>query len=123
MPLSSSEGGHGRCLSNGAMALSWFCVRVLCRRGPGRWGPLCRVMGRVLTSSAVARGHCEALVYHKHGDPLRVIRNWFCICCREFADSLYGILSITLVLFVMGKESLVRVSSWRRWQEAFPYFQ
>ncbi|XP_048468837.1 enoyl-[acyl-carrier-protein] reductase, mitochondrial isoform X3 [Rhincodon typus] len=56
------------------MALSWFCVRVLCRRGPGRWGPLCRVMGRVLTSSAVARGHCEALVYHKHGDPLRVIR-------------------------------------------------
>ncbi|XP_048414003.2 enoyl-[acyl-carrier-protein] reductase, mitochondrial [Stegostoma tigrinum] len=56
------------------MALSWFCVRVLCRRGPGRWGPLCRVVGRVLTSSAVARERCEALVYHKHGDPLRVIR-------------------------------------------------
>uniref|UniRef100_UPI00398EA481 enoyl-[acyl-carrier-protein] reductase, mitochondrial isoform X2 n=1 Tax=Pristiophorus japonicus TaxID=55135 RepID=UPI00398EA481 len=34
----------------------------------------CRLQGRALASSAAARGRCEALVYHKHGEALRVIQ-------------------------------------------------
>ncbi|XP_060703274.1 enoyl-[acyl-carrier-protein] reductase, mitochondrial-like isoform X1 [Hemiscyllium ocellatum] len=47
------------------MVLRWLSVRSLGQRGADHWGSLCRVM---------ARGLCEALIYHKHGDPLRVIR-------------------------------------------------
>ncbi|GCB60436.1 hypothetical protein scyTo_0009171 [Scyliorhinus torazame] len=53
------------------MAFRRLCERALGRRGPGH---LTRLQGRALVSSAAARGRCEALVYHKHGEPLRVIQ-------------------------------------------------
>ncbi|XP_078423471.1 enoyl-[acyl-carrier-protein] reductase, mitochondrial isoform X1 [Cetorhinus maximus] len=60
------------------MALRRLCERVLGPSGlgaePDIRGFLCRLQGRALASSAAARGRCEALVYHQHGEPLRVIQ-------------------------------------------------
>ncbi|XP_078094346.1 enoyl-[acyl-carrier-protein] reductase, mitochondrial [Mustelus asterias] len=55
-----------------------MAFRRLCERSLGSFsrGFLCpsQSQSRTLASSAAARGRCEALVYHKHGEPLRVIQ-------------------------------------------------